>query len=109
MTGPPTICKCGSAKSYHRPSDRRDHKYEPRYEPLAWQNGYERGLAEGEKMAYALEQVRIVSMGLRRLSKRTKTIYGGSDFAPVDYQVPNFSPSELTRLVDELDTALENA
>lgn len=26
-----TICKCGSAKTYHRDIDKRDHEYEPRY------------------------------------------------------------------------------
>ena len=26
-----TICKCGSAKTYHRDIDKRDHEYETRY------------------------------------------------------------------------------
>jgi hypothetical protein len=37
---PPTICKCGGAKDYHRPKDNRDHDYEPRYDPQSWREGY---------------------------------------------------------------------
>ena len=37
---PPTICKCGGAKDYHRPQDNRDHEYEPRFDPAAWTEGY---------------------------------------------------------------------
>lgn len=37
----PTICKCGSAKSYHSDSHPRDHNYTPRYDPESWREGYE--------------------------------------------------------------------
>ena len=46
---PPTICKCGSAKAYHRPQDNRDHEYEPRYEPKAWLAGYKEGYEDAKK------------------------------------------------------------
>ncbi len=46
-SNPPTICRCGGAMTYHRPIDRRDHEYEPRYEPMAWTDGYNRGREEG--------------------------------------------------------------
>jgi hypothetical protein len=57
-------------------------------------------------MARNLTMARNIAKGIRQLSLRTKTIYGGSDFSPVDYQVPNFAPSQLTRLVDELEAVL---
>lgn len=28
---PSTVCVCGSARSYHRPEDHRDHEYQRRY------------------------------------------------------------------------------
>lgn len=55
-----------------------------------------------------IKRIRTIAHSLRALSKRTRRVYGGSDFSPVDYEVPNFSPTELTRLVDDLDAALEN-
>lgn len=40
----PTICKCGSAKIYHRPEDHRDHEYEPRYPAVAVRLGWDAAL-----------------------------------------------------------------
>ena len=37
---PPTICRCGLAKSYHEGRFTPGHAYEPRYEPMAWREGY---------------------------------------------------------------------
>ena len=43
---PPTICKCGLAKSYHEGRFNPGHDYEPRYEPVAWLEGYRAGVEE---------------------------------------------------------------
>lgn len=40
-----TVCKCGSAKSYHQPADQRDHAYEPKYDPFTWAEGVKAGRA----------------------------------------------------------------
>lgn len=44
--GPPTICKCGLARSYHEQPESLPHQYEPRYEPEAWREGYRTALRE---------------------------------------------------------------
>lgn len=48
---PPTICKCGMAKSYHDGRIRPATEYEPRYEPGAWKDGYRRGYKHGYEAA----------------------------------------------------------
>jgi hypothetical protein len=62
--GPPTICKCGSAKAYHRPQDKRDHDYEPRYEPMAWSDGYRRGAEAAAPLRDALRGLVAAEDGL---------------------------------------------
>lgn len=46
---------------------------------------------------------------LRREAGRTKTIYGGSDFAPLDYKVLTGSPATLIGIADNLRQARTGA
>jgi hypothetical protein len=49
---PPTICRCGAAKSYHGADGRKsDHPYEPRYEPEAWREGYRAATLDAARAA----------------------------------------------------------
>lgn len=43
---------------------------------------------------------------LHRLARRKRTVYGGSDFSPVDYDVSMASPSEIYDVATRLEKAL---
>ena len=44
IPNPPTICRCGLARSYH--PGLADHEYVPRYDPVAWREGYRQALTD---------------------------------------------------------------
>ncbi len=54
---PPTICRCGMAKSYHI-GDRMKAcgDYTPRYEPVAWLDGFAAGQAQARTEALDVER-----------------------------------------------------
>ncbi len=50
--------------------------------------------------------VRTAVAEIRIEARKTKTIYGGSDFDPVDYKVLTGSPGTLIRVADTLEKAV---
>jgi hypothetical protein len=52
------------------------------------------------------EAVHAAIGALRREAGRSKTVFGGNDFAPVDYKVLTGSPTTLIKIADDLETAL---
>lgn len=44
---------------------------------------------------------------LKAIARQKRTVYGGSDFDPVDYEVLTASPKTILYVIDMLQTALD--
>ena len=71
-------------------------------------DAYVQGIADTEeRLKQMFTEIRMQVLNLRSEARRTKTIYGGSDFSPVDYKVLTGTPEALVRIADALDAAVD--